>query len=147
MSAIACVDIGSTYTKAALVGLPDGELRATAQSPTTLDDVVAGVLAATDGWDAPVTACSSAGGGLRLAVVGYEELISAEAGHRAALSAGARVVHVAAGRLDDAALGRLAAAASAASPASSSRPAATCTTRAPADSAARCPASALISSS
>jgi uncharacterized protein (TIGR01319 family) len=40
-------------------------------------------------------------------VVGYEELISAEAGHRAALSAGARVVHVAAGRLDEAALDRL----------------------------------------
>ena len=109
MSAIACVDIGSTYTKAALVGLPDGELLAVDQSPTTLDDVVRGVLAATDGWDAPVLACSSAGGGLRLAVVGYEELISAEAGHRAALSAGARVVHVAAGRLDDAALARLAA--------------------------------------
>jgi hypothetical protein len=54
-----------------------------------------------------VLACSSAGGGLRLAVVGYEELISAEAGHRAALSAGARVVHVAAGRLDDDALRRL----------------------------------------
>ncbi|MGY1619178.1 glutamate mutase L [Geodermatophilus sp. SYSU D00691] len=104
MSAVACVDIGSTYTKAALVGLPDGELLATAQAPTTLDDVVAGVLDATSGWDAPVLACSSAGGGLRLAVVGYEELISAEAGHRAALSAGARVVHVAAGRLDSAAL-------------------------------------------
>ena len=56
-------------------------------------------------------ACSSAGGGLRLAVVGYEELISAEAGQRAALSAGARVVHVAAGRLDPAALQGLAAAA------------------------------------
>jgi uncharacterized protein (TIGR01319 family) len=109
MRAIACVDIGSTYTKAALVGLPDGELLAVEQSPTTLDDVVRGVLAATGGWDAPVLACSSAGGGLRLAVVGYEELISAEAGHRAALSAGARVVHVAAGRLDDAALARLAA--------------------------------------
>ena len=48
--------------------------------------------------------------GLRLAVVGYEELISAEAGHRAALSAGARVVHVAAGRLDDGALAELRAA-------------------------------------
>ena len=81
---------------------------ATAQAPTTLDDVVTGVLAATAGLpDAPVVACSSAGGGLRLAVVGYEELISAEAGHRAALSAGARVVHVAAGRLDDAALAAL----------------------------------------
>jgi uncharacterized protein (TIGR01319 family) len=108
MTAVVCVDIGSTYTKAALVGLPDGELLATAQSPTTQDDVVRGVLTATAGFgDAPVIACSSAGGGLRLAVVGYEELISAEAGHRAALSAGARVVHVAAGRLDDAALATL----------------------------------------
>lgn len=56
--------------------------------------------------DPLVLACSSAGGGLRLAVVGYEREISAEAGHRAALSAGARV-HVSAGRLDDAARSRL----------------------------------------
>ena len=108
---LACVDIGSTWTKAALVELPGGRLVATRQAPTTPDDVVAGVLAATDGWAAPVRACSSAGGGLRLAVVGYEELISAEAGHRAALSAGARVVHVAAGRLSAAELAGLAAAA------------------------------------
>ncbi|SCX40993.1 conserved hypothetical protein [Klenkia marina] len=102
MDVVACVDIGSTFTKAALVDLADGRLLATAQAPTTLDDVVRGALGATAGFpvDAPVVACSSAGGGLRLAVVGYEELISAEAGHRAALSAGARVVHVAAGRLD-----------------------------------------------
>jgi uncharacterized protein (TIGR01319 family) len=109
---VACVDIGSTWTKAALVDVGSGELIGTAQSPTTLDDVVRGVLAATADWHgAPVLACSSAGGGLRLAVVGYEELISAEAGARAALSAGARVVHVAAGRLDDAGLAALAAAA------------------------------------
>jgi uncharacterized protein (TIGR01319 family) len=107
---VACVDIGSTFTKAALVALPSGELLATAQAPTTLDDVVRGVLTATAGWDGPVLACSSAGGGLRLAVVGYEELISAEAGHRAALSAGARVVHVAAGRLNGAGLAALGAA-------------------------------------
>ena len=101
---VVCVDIGSTYTKATLVGVPAGTLLGTAQAPTTTD-VVDGVLAATAGFDgAAVVACSSAGGGLRLAVVGYEELISAEAGHRAALSAGARVVHVAAGRLDDGAL-------------------------------------------
>lgn len=105
MTGLACVDIGSTFTKAALVDPATGALLATAQSPTTLDDVVTGVLAATAEFpDAPVLACSSAGGGLRLAVVGYEELISAEAGHRAALSAGARVVHVAAGVLDEAAL-------------------------------------------
>jgi uncharacterized protein (TIGR01319 family) len=108
---IACVDIGSTYTKAALVDPTTGELVASAQAPTTLDDVVTGVLTATAGFpEVPVVACSSAGGGLRLAVVGYEELISAEAGHRAALSAGARVVHVAAGRLDDLALAELRAA-------------------------------------
>ena len=108
---LACVDIGSTWTKAALVELPTGRLLATRQAPTTPDDVVSGVLSATEGWAAPVRACSSAGGGLRLAVVGYEELISAEAGHRAALSAGARVVHVAAGRLGPSALAGLAAAA------------------------------------
>ncbi|MCW2582582.1 MAG: mutL, partial [Klenkia sp.] len=111
MSELACVDIGSTYTKAALVDTDTGALLATAQAPTTLEDVVRGVLTATaDFPDVPVRACSSAGGGLRLAVVGYEALISAEAGHRAALSAGARVVHVAAGRLDDGALAALAAA-------------------------------------
>jgi uncharacterized protein (TIGR01319 family) len=105
---VACVDVGSTWTKAGLVDVSAGVLVAAAQAPTTLDDVVAGVLAATaDFPDAPVVACSSAGGGLRLAVVGYEELISAEAGHRAALTAGARVVHVAAGVLDDAGLAAL----------------------------------------
>ncbi|HEV7187124.1 MAG TPA: glutamate mutase L [Blastococcus sp.] len=103
---LVCVDIGSTYTKAAQVDVATGALIATAQAPTT-QDVVDGVLTATDGLAGEVVACSSAGGGLRLAVVGYEELISAEAGHRAALSAGARVVHVAAGRLDDAALAAL----------------------------------------
>ena len=117
---LACVDIGSTFTKAALVDVATGELLATAQAPTTLDDVVTGVLAATADFRThghecgdgavPIVACSSAGGGLRLAVVGYEELISAEAGHRAALSAGARVVHVAAGVQDAAGLAALRAA-------------------------------------
>jgi uncharacterized protein (TIGR01319 family) len=108
---LACVDIGSTFTKAALVDRATGALLATAQAPTTLDDVVTGVLEATAGFaGVPVVACSSAGGGLRLAVVGYEELISAEAGHRAALSAGARVVHVAAGVLNAAGLAAIRAA-------------------------------------
>ena len=43
--------------------------------------------------------CSSAGGGLRIAVVGYEREVTAEAGHRVALSAGGRVVHVSSGAL------------------------------------------------
>ena len=54
--------------------------------------------------------CSSAGGGLRLAVVGYERLVTAQAGQRVGLSAGGRVVHVAAGPLDAAGLRALRAA-------------------------------------
>ena len=54
--------------------------------------------------------CSSAGGGLRLAVVGYELVVTAEAARRAAVSAGGRVVHLAHGRLDEAAVAALLAA-------------------------------------
>ncbi len=43
---------------------------------------------------AEVLACSSAGGGLRIAVVGNEELVTAEAGRRVALSSGGKVVGV-----------------------------------------------------
>ena len=46
-------------------------------------------------WPAPAPAA-----GLRLAVVGYEREVTAEAGHRVGLSAGAKVVHVSAGTLD-----------------------------------------------
>ncbi len=45
-------------------------------------------------------ACSSAGGGLRIAVVGYERQVTAEAGYRVSLSAGGKVVHTHAGELD-----------------------------------------------
>jgi uncharacterized protein (TIGR01319 family) len=105
---VACVDFGSTFTKAALVDTGDGRLVAAAEHRTTIDTDVL------DGWeacleelaevepaarDAEVLACSSAGGGLRIAVVGYEELVTAEAGRRVALSSGGRVVHVAAGGL------------------------------------------------
>lgn len=103
------VDFGSTFTKAALID-DDGTVLGTASTPTTgpqtgdrrsdiLDgyDVLRGQLAAPD--DAEVHACSSAGGGLRLAVVGYERTVTAEAGHRVGLSAGAKVVHVADGAL------------------------------------------------
>ena len=98
-----CVDVGSTYTKAMAVDVRRGALIATADHPTTVgSDVLRGVdaaVAATGFPDAPVRACSSAGGGLRLAVVGYEALVTAEAGSRVGLSAGARVVHVATGRI------------------------------------------------
>ncbi len=102
-----CADVGSTYTKVALVDVGSGSLVATASHPTTAGtDVLDGLDAAIGELgglgappDTPVYACSSAGGGLRLAVVGYEALVSAEAGHQVATTAGARVVHVAAGRL------------------------------------------------
>lgn len=99
---IYCVDFGSTFTKAALVDVDTGELLGTASHRTTIDtdvldgwDAISAELTPLAGSDDPqVVACSSAGGGLRIAVVGNEELVSAEAGRRVALSSGGRVVHV-----------------------------------------------------
>jgi hypothetical protein len=104
MAVAVCADVGSTFTKVAAVDLDTGTLLATAEHPTTVDtDVLHGLDAAVSQlghWPSTMDVCSSAGGGLRLAVVGYEELVTAEAGHRVGLSAGARVVHVSAGKLD-----------------------------------------------
>lgn len=107
-----CVDVGSTFTKAGLVDPADGALLARTSVPTTVrTDVLDGVRAAArtlteQGYAVPpltdrdrVLLCSSAGGGLRLAVVGHERTVTAEAGHRVGLSAGAKVVHVSAGAL------------------------------------------------
>ena len=105
-----CVDVGSTYTKACVVDLGDGRLVERAEVPTTAGtDVLSGLDAAVAavGGRGEVFVCSSAGGGLRLAVVGYEALVTAEAGHRVGLSAGAQVVHVAAGLLDGPAVAAL----------------------------------------
>ncbi|MEJ7832269.1 MAG: glutamate mutase L [Nocardioides sp.] len=106
--AAVCVDFGSTYTKALLVDLIEGSILASAEHPTTLptSGTDTDIL---DGYDAclaelvrqdpraagaEVLACSSAGGGLRIAVVGNEELVTAEAGRRVALSSGGKVVAV-----------------------------------------------------
>ena len=106
---VVCVDFGSTFTKASLVDLERGEMVAAASHPTTIEtDVLDGfdacmvALTARDprAQDAEVLACSSAGGGLRIAVVGNEELVTAEAGRRVALSSGGRVVTVLSGGLD-----------------------------------------------
>ncbi|RLV50741.1 glutamate mutase [Nocardioides mangrovicus] len=97
---VVCVDVGSTWTKAALVDLDAAELVATAAHETTLAtdvlDGVAGCRSALGDERSPVLVCSSAGGGLRIAVLGNEELVTAEAGRRVALSSGGKVVHVAA---------------------------------------------------
>jgi uncharacterized protein (TIGR01319 family) len=100
---VLCVDFGSTFTKAALVDGRTGQLLGSASHRTTLEtDVLDGLDAcraelAADHPDvdsAEVLACSSAGGGLRIAVVGNEALVTAEAGRRVALSSGGRVVAV-----------------------------------------------------
>jgi uncharacterized protein (TIGR01319 family) len=118
LSQVLCVDFGSTFTKAVLVDTADGRLLARASVPTTVgSDVLDGYrlireTLASEGFPTAddVLACSSAGGGLRLAVVGYERSVTAEAGHRVGLSAGAKVVHVAAGRMTTAQLAALRAA-------------------------------------
>src|SRR5665809_24899 len=100
---VICVDFGSTFTKASLVDLSDGRIVAAASHPTTIEtDVLDGFarcraeLARQDprASDAAVLACSTAGGGLRIAVLGNEELVTAEAGRRVALSSGGKVVAV-----------------------------------------------------
>lgn len=105
---ILTVDFGSTFTKGALIAA-DGTLLGTAATPTTgtrgrgSGDILDGYATLRRALDVPddaaVHACSSAGGGLRLAVVGYERTVTAEAGHRVGLSAGAKVVHVTSGAL------------------------------------------------
>ncbi|MEU5551095.1 glutamate mutase L [Micromonospora sp. NPDC047793] len=116
MSVAVCADVGSTFTKVAVVDLAGGGLVGAASVPTTVGtDVLHGLDAAVaaagvGGRDVPWFVCSSAGGGLRLAVVGYEPLVTAQAGRRVGLSAGADVVHVAAGRLGRAELAALRAA-------------------------------------
>ena len=109
MSGLLVVDVGSTFTKAALVtgvGGAAADVTARAETPTTsTHDVMTGVrtVAAALGTTFDVASaigCSSAGGGLRLAIVGYERTVTAEAAYRVGLSAGAKVVHVAAGPLD-----------------------------------------------
>ncbi len=102
---VLCVDFGSTFTKAVVVRSDPASVVAGGSVPTTsATDVMDGYhrlrrQLADAGVEDPgrVLACSSAGGGLRLAVIGYEHAVTAAAGHRVGLSAGARVVHVGAG--------------------------------------------------
>lgn len=112
-----CVDFGSTFTKALLVDVDDGALVGAASHRTTIGtdllealDAIREQLAREHpgARDAEVRACSSAAGGLRIAVVGNEELVTSEAGHRVALSSGGWVVHVASDVLDDVAVDALA---------------------------------------
>lgn len=102
-----CADFGSTWTKVCAVE-PGRGLVATASAPTSLStdvmdafDLCQARLAAqgVDVESATVLACSSAGGGLRIAVVGNERLVTGEAGRRVSLSSGGHVVGIFSGGL------------------------------------------------
>lgn len=93
-------DIGSTFTKlAALTG--DGQLKGRIKRPTTHNDLAEGVIrghaslaslvGVTSRPDGPVL-CSSAGGGLRVVVLGFERELTVKAALRTSMTAGARVV-------------------------------------------------------
>lgn len=96
------IDFGSTYTKGVVFDLAREDVVATGYAPSTVgQDVRIGLermlrdLAQRMGGDPrqlPCLACSSAAGGLRLAVIGLVPSLSLEAAQRAALGAGAKVV-------------------------------------------------------
>ncbi|QNJ94815.1 glutamate mutase L [Mycolicibacterium fluoranthenivorans] len=99
--AIGLADFGSTFTKLRVV-TPDGQMVGSTQYPTVHGDALVGLTAARHQLEdrhptlslAETLACSSAGGGLRMAVVGLERELTVEAARQAALSAGARVTTV-----------------------------------------------------
>lgn len=98
------MDIGSTYTKAAVVDLKTITLQAKAKSFTTVtEDVNIGVLKVLDELKSMGVnlesveyklACSSAAGGLKMVAIGLVPDLTAEAAKRAALGAGAKVAKV-----------------------------------------------------
>lgn len=93
------IDFGSTYTKITAVDTDRGTLLQTAQSFTTVEtDIRDGLQNALQKADvtledfAAVYACSSAAGGLRMAVSGLMPDLTSKAARMAALGAGAKVV-------------------------------------------------------
>jgi uncharacterized protein (TIGR01319 family) len=99
------IDLGSTFTKVAVVDLEQGEIKARVAVPSTVGtDVMVGLNMAIEqakgrsGVAVPgredLMACSSAAGGLRMVAVGLVPRLSTEAAERAALGAGARVLAI-----------------------------------------------------
>lgn len=114
------VDIGSTYTKAALLLLDGLKSRVLAQcrAPTSAHDVMESFTRVVNRLinrpedsglpgrlPAPVYACSSAKGGLRIAAVGIVPDLTLQAARLAACSAGGRIVACCAYRLTDSDVG------------------------------------------
>jgi uncharacterized protein (TIGR01319 family) len=102
MDPILAIDFGSTYTKAVLIDRAAAEIVGVAHAPSTVgSDVTVGLGRALADLNAktgielrntPALACSSAAGGLRMAVIGLVPALSLEAARRAALGAGAKIV-------------------------------------------------------
>ncbi len=104
MESALLLDIGSTYTKGAVVNLEEVKVEAKAKALTTVwDDVNTGIMNVLNKLkDAGVNleavnyrlACSSAAGGLKMVAIGLVPDLTAEAAKRAALGAGAKVADV-----------------------------------------------------
>jgi len=102
MDRVVAIDFGSTYTKGVLLDCGSPGIIAVAYTPSTVaTDITIGLrrvlaeLRDRSGVDVrrvPALACSSAAGGLRIAVIGLVPALSLEAAQRAALGAGARIV-------------------------------------------------------
>lgn len=102
MDPVLAIDFGSTYTKAVLIDRDAAAIVGAAHTPSTVGtDVTVGLarvlaeLSARTGTNlrrTPALACSSAAGGLRVAVIGLVPALSLEAARRAALGAGAKIV-------------------------------------------------------
>ncbi|MDO8722845.1 MAG: methylaspartate mutase accessory protein GlmL [Syntrophales bacterium] len=96
------IDLGSTFTKVAVIDLETGKLLSRIKTPSTVEEDVtiglrggisdaereAGVKAEKES----VLACSSAAGGLRMICVGLVPSLSLKAATQAALGAGAKLV-------------------------------------------------------
>ncbi len=98
METVLLIDIGSTYTKAAIIDLERLSIVRRSQSLTTINNnILIGlkkVLLKLEGWEKAhyKLACSSAAGGLKIVAIGLVPELTAEAVRRAALGAGSRIL-------------------------------------------------------
>ena len=101
MNAVLLIDIGSTFTKVSSVDISSVTLLGRAQAPTTISsDVQIGLKEAMHNLEKETgiidyqskLACSSAAGGLSIAVSGLVESLTLKAAKLAALGAGAKII-------------------------------------------------------
>jgi uncharacterized protein (TIGR01319 family) len=97
------IDLGSTFTKVAVVDSKNDEIRCCTSAPSTVDvDVMIGLREAIEKAKKEariksinkkdMLACSSAAGGLKMVCIGLVPVLSSKAGNLAALGAGAKLL-------------------------------------------------------